>query len=526
MSDFNDNNYTPSEPSKPTIEKPEFEVPPQPDQFGQQMDFQQPVNLTNGMPPKKSKKKFVAIISTVVGVAACACVAIFAGPKIIDALSSSSKEAPIDRLKSSFESMSKELSESDSNNQTTELKNFNVKFNMNLNLSDTIVSMLPADVAGLKDTTLQLDATNFEKQNYFKLDLSTPIAKALSLNCYMNSDDSNVCFQIPELSDSYLSGNIDMAGMVSQTQPTQVTGKELATLLDDEVNTFFDSAKDVKIDEDVSVQVKDVSAEYDKITFSMNGTEFGNTIYKCFERLTEESFVKEFFVGYSLSDGVTLDDTLAQMKDWANTNTTGATFEFYLDDDNKIKGLVILPDNKDSAKKISLMTATDDDSVFEFYASENDVKLFTLDETSNKANNACSGNIKLTSYENGIAGSTFEITFKDVNKQKDSLKGSFTLAGSALSGLSVTLDTDVKQTEGKMTLSVDMAAMNMGTLAIDYSKTDVTSCPTMPADAVIFDAETQYNDFMLTTDIMGFLTNFYNATGVDLSALLGSELIQ
>ncbi len=529
MSDYNSNNYTPTEPV-PTIDKPEFEVPPLPAQFQDSgyppVDFQQPVNLTNGMSPKKSKKKLVAIISTLVGVAACACVAIFAGPKIIDALSNSSKGAPIDRLKSSFESLSKELSESDNNAQTTELKNFNAKLKVDLSLSDTIVSMLPAEIASLKETTLELDATNYEKQNYIKLDLSTPIAKALSLNCYLNSDDSNIYMQIPQLSDSFLSTGIDMTEMFSVNQSPQISGKELATLLDDEVNTFFDAAKDVEIDEDFSVKVNGISTKYDKITFSMNGTELGNTIYSCFERLTQESYIKEAFVAYSLSEGgVTLDEILSQAKTWANTNNTGFTFEFYLNDDDKIKGLIMYPDIDSSDAKISFMIATDDDdSAFEFYASEDDVKLFALDGTSNKAGNACSGNMKFTTYTNGIAGSAFEITFKDVIKEKESLKGNFTLAGSALSGLSISLDIDSKSTEGKVVLSVDMATMNMGTLAIDYSKTDVTSCPTLPTDAIVFDANTQTDDYLATADLMGFITDFYNATGIDLSSSLNSDI--
>lgn len=526
MSDFNGNNYIPPEPTIPTIDNPEFEVPPQPAQFEQPMYFQQPVNLTNGMPPKKSKKKLVAILSTVIGVAACACVAIFAGPKIIDALSNSSKEAPMDRLKSSFESLSKELSESETNTETTVLKNFNTKLNMNLSLSDNVVSMLSPTAVGLKDTTIVLDATNYENQGYFNLNLSTPTAKAVSLNGYVNLDDSNLYLQIPELSESYFSAPIELTGTLNEVPQTpQVSGKELAKLLDDEVNTFFNATEEVKIEEDVTVQVNGVSAEYDKITVSMNGTEFGNTIYTCYERLTQENFVKEFITAYSASSDLSIDETLAEIKKWADTNTTGATFEFYLNDDDEIKGLVILPESTGSTRKICFMTATDDSTAFEFYASENDVKLFLVDGTSEKNKDAYSGNVKITTYENGIAGNTIELQFNDVKSDKDSFKGSFTLAGSALSGFSITLDADTKQTEGNLTLSVDMASMNMGTLSIDFAKTDVTSCPTLPADAVVFDSETQQEEFMATADIMGFMTNFYNATGIDLTTLLGDDTL-
>ena len=169
MSDFNGNN-TPSEPTIPSIDKPEFEVPPQPEQFGQpefiQTEFQQPINLTNGLQSKKSKKKFVAIIAAIIGVLACVCVAVFAGPKIMDAISKTSKKEPIDRLKSTFQSMAKELSETKEKYDSFEYKNCNTTAKINLSLSDTVVSMLPESIANLKDTTIDMNVTNYEKQNY------------------------------------------------------------------------------------------------------------------------------------------------------------------------------------------------------------------------------------------------------------------------------------------------------------------------------------------------------------------------
>ena len=548
MSDINGNNNIPSDPTVPTIDKPEFEVPPQPAQFQQpqfeqtnyqqqnfqqqgfqQMNYQQPVYTQNVMPPKKSNKKLVGIISAIAGVAIIGGVAVFAGPKIIDALSGNSKKAPLDRLKNAVTDSSKKLSDSVRENKdqiiAKQEESFSTNLKLNVKLGDYIVGMIPQEYSGLKDTTIDMDLVGANKQYYFDMDLATSASTAATLKGFVNAEEQNVYLQIPQLSNSYLSTAFDVSDFEApQATAPKIDPEEFATLIDDEAKTFLDSIKDVTLEEDVTVEANGIKAKYDKLSVAMNGSDFSQTVYNCYERLSQETFLKELFDLYAKESGITVSDTLEELKDWASNNDQGVTLDFYMDDKDKITGFVIIPDSHSAKEEIGYVTATDKETGFNFYAKEDNEYLFTMEGSYTESNDVYNGDVKLSVYDNGIADTTIEVKYKDVTWSEKEVKGTFTLSSSELSGFTIVINADCKEKSGTLGVSVGMAAMDMATVTLDYSVGKADSCPTLPSDAVVYDAETQIEDYMSTADLMGFITTIEDATGIDITGLIQDSL--
>ncbi len=531
MSDYNNNNNVTPDNQIPPVQQPEFEVPPQPVQF-EQPQLEQPQfyqnNGMNGIPPKKSNKKLVGIIAACVGVAACIGVAVLAGPKIIDALSSRSKAAPLDRFKNAINKTSEEFATDmkEHENTTTSLENVDITTSFQIELGEYTKSFIPEEYSGLTNLSGSYDLISYSGQQYMNMNLSTPVASIATLEAYVQPADKLIYAKIPELSDAYIGTSFDFNLDLPQFEITPITPDEIAKLYSDEVTTLLDQVKTVEITEDTKVTAGDVTASYDKLTTTLSPQEFSTVVYNWYKRLTEERYIADLFEFYSslansedyYSD-ITLEDSLNQLKSWADTNELSVALDLYLDDDDKIVGFVMRPQLDNGAAEIGFVTAKNKENGFELYIKDGSNYLMKIDGTYTDSKDVYNGSAEVAIYENNIPSVTIDIDFKDFTSNKDTCKGVVTISSSELAGLSLTADMNIANKAGSMKFSAKMAAMELGSFSIDFAVKEATSIPTLPDSAVIYTDENM-DEYLTSADIFGFINNIYNATGIDLSSLL------
>lgn len=530
MSDFNDNNIS-EQPFMSSVPTPDFEIPPQPVQY-QQPQFSQP---TNGLSPKKGKKKVVGIVATVAGVAVIGGVAVFAGPKIVDVLSGKSKLAPLDRFKNAIQSVATDYTDSISKANISDhvLASGNVecKTDFKLTLGDSIMAMIPEEYASLNNLTGNVDFTAYEDQVYTNIKLGVSGKTAASAELYLDTEEA-FFLRIPELSPAFLSAKLeDLQYRVntSSLSMPEVDPKKFIALIESESSTFLDSIKEVDLEEDVTIKVADTSSKYDKLTTSLSGEEFGNTIYNCFKRLTEEPAFAEMyksFAALSQYDDFDMPDVqevkdslLSEIKDWADNNEVGVKMELYLDDDDNITGFVFRPITEEVDVSFGLLSAKSKSTAYNFFVKEDDQDLIRIYGNYKKSGNAYSGDATLDIYDEGIAKASIKLTFDEFTSTKDSCKGTITLSSPQLNGVSFSVSIDGKKDTGSIVFKVNMSTLNMVEFAFNYSIKAVTSCPTLPNNVTVYDVE-NINEYIYTLDTEGFIKNFEDVTGLDLSSLI------
>lgn len=540
MSDNNQIPQNPMEHEVPTLDAPGNEVSPQPVQFTQ-ADFEQPTNsqppyqpqfnqsqFEQANAPKKGKKKLAGLVAAIVGIAACACVAVFAGPKIIAALSNSAKGAPIDRFKNAITESTKETTESLA--KRSQIENFNYEkiqadVAFDITFGEYITAMLPAEYSSIKNIGGNMNVISFDKNQYVNLALSSQNTQLASMEVYLDQLANKAFIKVPELSSDYLSTSLDSDAFNLYSNATiagePIDPSKFATLINEETEIFLSSIEDVTLEEDVEVDAGDYTAKYDKLTTSIQGEKLVDTAYNLTKRFVEDKYIASL-LEEALSDdyGLSIEDALSSIKSADLSDGDKVTIDLYLDSDDEIVGFVLTPQATDSKIELGYLTAKDGETGFELYAIVDNEKVFKADGSYTEKSDAYTGKATVTVYEDGIASTSVDLTFEDVVSTLDKLSGKFSITSAELMGATISFDLNVEKEHMKLKLDVLMASSPLISATFDASYSEASTCPTVPADAVIYDSETQSEEYLYGADLMGLLQNIQNVTGIDLTSML------
>lgn len=557
---MSDNNQIPNNPMEhefPTLEKPGFEVPPQPAQFTQpefeqptygqpqngqsqygqpqnsQPQFDQPYNYggpTNEAPKKKGKKKLAGAIAAIVGIAACVCVAVFAGPKIIAALSKDANKAPIDRFKSAITETSKELSDNLKNSPASSMKADNVKADVtfDVTMGEYLTAMLPAEYSSINNVGGNLSVISKDQNQYINLALTSKNTPVASMEVYLDQPNSMGYIKIPDLSPDYLSVSMDSLGNYfnsSVSNNTTMDPAELANLFTEETEVFLSKVETVDLEEDVKVEAGDVTSKYDKLSTTLKGQELIDVSSDILKKFMENDSITKIIEqsmaasGYTGSIDDMLEQALTELDSLEADNSDKLTIDLYVDDDDKITGIVLTVGSDGSNGELGFVTAKDDETGFEFYVDVDSERVLNFDGSYTEKSDVYNGKATLEVSESGITQASADLTFENVSCGKDKFEGTFTLVSPQLMGATLKLDLKCENKHSNIALDVTMAGSSIITATFDVTASEADSCPTVPTDAVIYDAVTENNEYMSNADYMGFMQKIQDATGIDLMSL-------
>lgn len=554
---MSDNNQIPNNPMEnevPTFEKTGFEVPPQPSQFTQpefeqpiysqpqynQQQFQQPYqynNSNNPTPKKKGNKKVVGLIAAFVGVAACVAVAVFAGPKIVEALSKGSSKDAAARFKNAITATTNKVDETlEESSSFANIKGDNVKVDVKFDVTvgDYVINYLPQEyqqIASLKNIGGNMSLISKDKNMYANIALDTNDKALGSVEAFIDQNSYMGYFKVPELSPAYVSSKLDenmfasfselysqMSAQAALQSNMSIDPSAFADLVSKETDVILKSIGDVEVEKNVKVEAGGVTAKYDKLTASIKGQELVDLLYDVVKVMAEDNNISNIMQQAMYSSGtyMSFDDILQQIKTVKARSDEQLIINLYLDDNDKITGITFVAEGGKDKFEIAILSAKDKKSGFEFYVKENKDNLFRLYGSYTNDSNVYSGKATLEVENAAMA----ELTFENVSSSKDKFKGTFSFTSPQLMGSVIKMDIDCEKQHMYLALDVSMAATSAFSASLDITVSEPDSCPTVPADAVVYDANTQQEDYMNSADYIGFLQNIQAITGIDLMSEL------
>ncbi|WP_029502105.1 hypothetical protein [Lachnoclostridium phytofermentans] len=552
MSDLDESKVT-NEIPRNTVEQPEFETVTNETPNSAVPPTFESSSYSTPTPPKKNKK-IGGIIALVAGIAACVVIAVFAVPKIIEAVSRSSS-SPKERFESAIENFLLEgatsYEEGLSNKVSTDLNNSTISVDFNVTLNEMVTSMLqqtdPELLADLKLDNIggSLVIKNKEDKHNVDMTLSANDTKLLSLETYFEKAADTLLLRIPELSTDYLSTPLDLSVLEDEASLPQFNfgnyqfpdAKEIKSLYIDSAEILTKDIKDVTVTKDVDIVASDVTATYDKLTAKVSEQDAKNIIINLIKRVYEIESYKDILdaaiynTNMENSTTYTYDEFLSILEDMEVTNTTAADFSIFVDKKNELKGCEISMSVDGSNMVFSFLTVQGNKNGVEFFAAIDDMKLISITSNYTTSSSGNTGFIKLFVSELESTSLltdgdlSFTIDFENVklaDKKNGYYTGSFYITSPQLSGASIDLIFGITGDRQEVTFNVSAASMSFFSLTASYQITEGAEIVTPSADATIYDTETQIEDYMSNAamGLLGLIGTVGDALGIDLMSLM------
>ncbi|WP_312102513.1 hypothetical protein [Lachnoclostridium sp.] len=548
MSDLDESNVTNETPGNP-IEQPEFETvnAEEPNLVVEHTTGTSYSNIPNE--PKKNKRT-AGIIALVAGIAACIVIAIFAVPRIIEAVSRSSS-TPKERFESAVENYlldeAKSYEKALSNRVSTDFKNSTISVDFNVTLNNMLTSMIKqTDPEYFADLKLDNIGGNFiikNKEDKHNVDvaLSANDTKLLTVESYFENAADSLLFRIPELSSDYLSTPLNLSALEDDAslpqfdiESYQITdAKELTSLLTDTAKILTNDINDVSLVKDVNIVASDVSATYDKLTAKISEQDTKNILIKLMKRVYDvESYKNLLDTALLNSDSVnTFDELISTLETAEASDNTVADFSIFVDKKNELHGCEISMTVDGSNMVFSFLSAKGNKNGIEFFVAIDDQKLISVTSNYTKASSGYQGFIKLFVNEldstSSLTNSDVSLTIdfenvKVVNEKKGHFTGSFNLTSPQLSGTSIELTFGVTGEKQDVTFNVSAGSMSLFSLTASYQVSEGAEIVAPSADAKVYDTETEMDVFM-SNSFMGLLeivNTVGDTIGVDLTSMM------
>ena len=540
MSNLDNNPNDETNVNEPVFEKPEFEKPPMSVNITQEVN-QQPTNMNTMqiMPPKKSKKKLVGLIVALFAVVACICIGVFAGPRIIAALSGSNM-SPENRFKKAFQNTVKEVENcyNETKSDTAPIKfnseNVNLDAKFTIALEEGMNSIIPEEYSSLKNLSGHFKVMMKDDNPYVSLGLTCNNSQLATLEVLSDFASKQAFVRIPELNTAYLSTTIAMEEADTDEidsffqQCQSIKDEEIIQLLKDETDLFLRLIETVNIEKNVSVTANNITSSYDKLTTTISNEKAKQMLIDMAKRLFNEEYVISMYS--ALCDIETYSDSLPPfnevldlLADLPTEEIPTIDLSIYVNSKNQINSIAItFPNDDNLPNEILFLTATDEKTGFEFKVNEAGTTLFSIFGSYTNKKETYSGYITISSFDIDDIPTEYTVDFENLkisSGSNPSVSGTFSFSSPDLMGAQISLTIDSTAQHANMSINVAMGGMSMGTITIDANISEADLIPTLPADATVYDVETQVNDYMLTADLMGFLQNITDVTGIDVISL-------
>lgn len=519
-----------------------------------------PDEVPKVVPHKKSKKKLVGIIIACVVVALIAGAAVFAAPTVYEVFSNKSlstgekfktvvadlkdkvtnkKLPPDQRLQKVVTNLKDDLTSQYDKAETftqDDLSNLSSNGTFSIKLGDSLMSMLPEEYAILSDISGKFTSNVKDSSQATTLSLDVAGKQIVSLNA-ISKDNSKYYIQVPELSNDYLVLDLATSGISipdNKELIQKLTDKEsIKSFINSTFDTFNNYITDVTIKENVKVTVKDIDCIYDQLTLTLSGAQLKELSKELTTTLSKEpimtsmiEYMKTFYeqTGTSIPE-ISLDELLKEIDSSEIPDDMKFTCDFYLNRKNEFKGFYISsPEGEEDTAELSLMLANDDEDtkVAVFTCKNDDQIVFDVVNEYAKKDGAYNGSLTATTYTDGVAGDDFTVEFSDLLVENQTFKGTFECTLSALKGGKIIFTIDSNKDGGNVSLGVTMAGSPMLDLSYEAKIGHEAVIPEIDASADTYDVATGLNDYLNASDMLGFIQNITDVTGIDIMSLINN----
>lgn len=528
----------------PSIEKPEFESPAaknlQNDESSANTSSEPVTTFASEtvIAPKKNNKKLIGIISGVAVLAACICIAVFAGPKIMDAFSSSNND-PKTRLKTVLTMQADKSAATIETNQNSvpfDPEKFSMNGSLDVSVDPSLMTSLPAEYESLTQLSGQISVTGFDKTQFVSLALQASQKQLATINVLLDRTLELGYIQIPELSPAYLSVPVSAVTGTQDDIPElkKISSEEYKKFLTDEIDLFLKDADSVEVTKDESVTASNISSTYDKLSVTLKGNQITTNAYDLVNRLSQEEYFTQFYT--SIADAVnknsnesmpSIEDLLASLKSETLNETDEVVISFYVDSNDQIHGITVrVQDGTEEYAELGYKNTGDKNYGFELYVKSNEEDYLSVSGTYTKDNDLYTGSMTCSVYDADQIYS-FDIGFTDLcctTGENAKASGTLTISSSELMGVGLTITYNVQSSQISFSVSASMGGMNLASVSFAGSYSTCDSAPVLDSSAAVYDAETQSNDYLNSADLFGFLQNLTDATGIDFISVLQNAL--
>lgn len=517
--------------------------------------YGQPQSMPVIPPRKKSHKKAIAAVIVVVLLLSAAATAFAFQDKIKNALSlgtkspqeyyaSVEKEAiddGIDQLMSYMDTYSemKDMAMDVSADLTYDKDTVSslLQSSMGMTLADLENSIgIPLDKIGFDMTVAMEDDDIYEK-----LGLSLNNVDIISAEIFMDYLNKNMLMRVPELSPAYLKQSLDMSQYGVSSFDLDAYYKALDLIASDQTGDFLkrysriliDGLTKVELSKNEELKAGNLSVKCNVLTVTIGPEEVSKIAKNVLEEARDDEYLLELVKLYNMSETDyrdAIEEALSEINE-AEVEDYTITMDVYVDGSGKILGRNI--EAKEAGASLGNLSyrnvSKSDKGAYQFIVGdEKGSELLNISGNHTNTNGSYTGEavINIDTEGNEMMDISFELAYEDFKTEKKDNKsftyGSLNLSSYVMMGMEVRLDYDVKGETQMTALSLNMGNTPIITLNASAKYLDGFKIPKQDANAKVYDMLTEINDYSLTMDIEGYLSELSDKLGVDLESLIGN----
>lgn len=436
--------------------------------------------------------------------------------------------------------------------------NANKNLDMKFRISDTAKSLLSLsgiDFSKINDIEMDMtsskDGNAYSTLGYFKLNDES----LLTLKMYIDVDNNELYFQVPELTESYLDGSNAMKEMASLDGENNLFGlsgslamyqpgeylpdtSDLDAIITRYTDIAIENAKDVKKAEK-EVEAEGVSQKVTEYSVTLNAKDGIKICEDILKEAKDDKNIKNILdkgssdVYSSFQSGI--EDALDELENSEKEDQDVFTMKTYVDSDDSIIGREL--EIKEGAIVIKAICPRDGEKFgYEFSVAENDITYVTVTGSGTEKSSVVNGDFIVGVDESVISDmqlassdQLLKIKVEDYdasNISKGESSGTITISTDAVAQLanySIKIKSEGNMETAKETVSIMAGQDELAAIDISVDNADPLEDIKPSNNDTIYDAsdESDMTAYGSEIAIEDFLTKLQDKTGIDLSSLMG-----
>jgi hypothetical protein len=372
----------------------------------------------------------------------------------------------------------------------------------------------------------------------------------VTFNALLNSENSELYLNVPELSSAYLLYSLDdlmsytgesMYGYDSREYTKKieelitsdaVTPQVLNTMLKKYSSIIVDNLTNVKLEKNVSITASDSKDNYNKLTAEITEKDFQTMISAILKEAKNDEDLKNLLVALEVCTkdeyADLVDNAIKEIEDDTDISTDDPVYmNVYVDKNGKIMGREFTSSEKDATGGGYYLVVKGAKVGLTGWVKENGNNIVDFSADGSVSNNGFNGKI-VTNFTDSEDNTTytFNVDVENAKQVTDTgyLNGKFTISSPLLMGAGLVLDCKGDDKEQNMKFQVTYGGMEAATIDITGKKGEYKEFELPPTDGEVYDGINDIYSYMGAADFEGLLNRVQDVTGLDLSSILQSYL--
>jgi hypothetical protein len=500
-------------------------------------------------PKKKSHKKLVAAIITLVLVLSLAGTAFAFQDTLMNSLALMTK-SPDEYYayveKKSMEASIEKLTPSLNVNQ-------DIAYEMSMDVTydrETVDSLLQTalgtgigdieSMIGIPLERLSMDGIVASKNGdmYESFGLSLNQVDIVTFEILMNTLNQEFFMRIPELSPAYLRQSLDTGEFDSEKYTEQLkllTPERTADFLKRYTNIIADNMNEVELSKNEEVSVDALTANCTKLSITVDNESLYDITSAILKEAKEDEYIYDLLPLFEVSESEFKDavdeaqDSLKDSLESEMSDDSSLEMNVYVNDRGEIIGRDFeVEEDGNSLGSFGYMNLGKNNSnEFSLYYEDMDGnKILEGNGTQTKKDGAYTGEIELVINDpTGEFPSEIglEIEYEDVKTEIKNNRyyqyGTYTISSPLAYGLTLVVENNVEDDVQQCKMSVQMGSSPLLTIDTKAKYLEDFTIPSVSENEEIYDF-TDYETYLSTVDIEAFISNLSEKLGVDLQSLI------